>query len=256
MNHRHDGLALDAAAWDSPWRRRCVRDKAALSVGLLACAVGLPWWPGGMATGAVAAAILLGPAGVRPGLLVRALTAPLLFIAVGATSLLVTLSWSDGPVVGLVPSITPAVTVAVRGVAATLSVFVLAATTPMVDLVAALRRARVPQACVDVTSVAYRLLFVLLDSTRAVREAQTARLGYDGRRAALRSTAVLVGSVLVRSWDRAQRMEAGLAGRGGGDALRTLDPPTHRSTRFLAVSVAGPTVLVAVALWWRWRGPA
>lgn len=248
------GLALDNTAWDSPWRRRRVRDKATLSLGLLACAIALPWWPGGIATGIVALAILLGPARVAPGLLCRAMSAPLVFIAVGAASLLVTLSWSGGPVIGITPSTAPAVTVAVRGVSATLSVFVLAATTPMADLVAALGRARVPQACIDVVTVAYRLIFVLLDSTRAVREAQAARLGYDNRRAAFRSTAMLAGAVLVRSWDRAQRMEAGLAGRGSGEALRTLDPPAHGSTAFLVAAVAGPASLLAVALWW--GGPA
>lgn len=231
------GLTLDDAAWDSPWRVRCVRDKAVLALGLLACALTLPWWPGGVLTGVVALAVLLGPAAVGPRVLVRSLTAPLLFIAVGAASLLVTISWAGGPVVGLSSSFAPAVTVVVRGTAATLAVFVLAATTPMVDLVASLRRGRVPQACIDVVAVAYRMVFVLLDSARAVREAQAARLGYDGRRAALRSVAVLIGAVLVRAWDRAERLEAGLAGRGGGEALRTLDPPRKASTGFLLISL-------------------
>lgn len=243
------GLALDDAAWDSPWRRRPVRDKATLSTGLLACAVLLPWWPGGILTAFVALGVLLGPAAVPPRVLIRGLGPPLLFIALGAASLLVTLSWSGGPVVGLAPSVSPVATVAVRGVAATLAVFVLAATTPIVDLVAGLRRARLPQACLDVIAVAYRMLFVLLDSARAVRDAQTARLGYDGRRAALRSTAALAGAVLVRAWDRAERLESGLAGRGGAEALRTLDPPVVASRRFLLLSIAGVGLLAAASLW-------
>ena len=201
-----------------------MRDKAVLALGLLACALTLPWWPGGVLTGVVALAVLLGPAAVGPRVLVRSLTAPLLFIAVGAASLLVTISWAGGPVVGLSSSFAPAVTVVVRG-------------TAMVALVASLRRGRVPQACIDVVAVAYRMVFVLLDSARAVREAQAARLGYDGRRAALRSVAVLIGAVLVLAWDRAERLEAGLAGRGGGEALRTLDPPRKASTGFLLISL-------------------
>lgn len=244
------GLAIDDAAWDSPWRRRCVRDKAVVSLGLLACAVALPWWPGGVVTGVVALILLLGPAAIAPRVLARSLAAPLLFIAVGAASLLVTVSWSGGPVVGPSPSVMPAVTVTVRAVSATLAVFVLAATTPIVDLVAALRRVRVPQACLDVVAVAYRMLFVLLGSARAVREAQAARLGYDGRRVALRSTAVLAGAVLMRAWDRAERLESGLAGRGGGETLRTLDPPGHASARFLMATIAGLAALVVVAGGW------
>ncbi len=248
MSHSHHGLALDTAAWDSPWRHRAVRDKATLAFGLLTCALALPWWPGGMATGVVAAAILLGPAAVPPGVLLRGLAAPVAFIMLGALSLLVSVSWADGLVVGWAPTVSPAVAVAVRGVTATLAVFVMAATTPMVDLVAALRRARVPQACLDVTSVAYRLLFVLLESLHAVRDAQTARLGYDGRRATLRSSAALTGAVLVRAWDRAARLESGLAGRGGAESLGTLDPPTVASTRFLIVSLTGLALLAGFVL--------
>ncbi len=246
------GLALDNAAWDSSWRIRCVRDKAVLSFGLVACALVLQWWPGGVLTAVVAGGVLLGPAGLTLHTLVRSLAAPLIFIAIGAASLLVTLNWDGGPVIGLSPSASPAVVVAVRGVAATLSVFVLAATTPMVDLIGALQRARVPQALLDVTAVAYRMIFVLLDSLRSVREAQAARLGYDDRRAALRSTGILVGAVLMRAWDRAERLESGLAGRGGSDSLRTLDPPTVASSRFLALAVAGPVLLAAGSWWFAW----
>lgn len=237
------GFALDDAAWDSPWRRRCVRDKASLCAGLLLCALVLPWWPGGVATAAVALIVLLGPAKVPAGLLARIIAAPLTFIVIGAATLLITVSWSGGPVLGWAPSLTPAIVVAVRGVAATSSLFVLATTTPMVDLLASLHRARVPQTLIDVTAVAYRMVFVLLESVLAIREAQTARLGYDTRAASLRSASMLMTMVLVRAWDRAGRLEAGLAGRGGNEGLRTLDPPTVASGRFL-----GGVVLVVATL--------
>jgi cobalt/nickel transport system permease protein len=241
------GPALDDAAWDSPWRRRCVRDKAVLSVGLLGCAVLLPWWPGGVLTALIATVVLVGPAGLAPAVLGRSLLAPGAFIAVGAASLLITVSWQGGPAVGLAPSPEPALTVTVRGCAATLAVFVLAATTPAVDLISAVGRLRVPQACLDVTAVAYRMVFVLAQSVRAVRAAQVARLGYDDRRAAMGSIAALVGAVWIRAWEHAGRLEAGLAGRGGTDSLRTLDPPAVASARFLIASVMTPIAVAAAA---------
>lgn len=97
-----------------------------------------------------------------------------------------------------------AVTGLVRGLAGTLAVFVLAATTPMVDIIGGLRRARVPDPLIDVAGVTYRLLFVLLDSTRTILEAQAARLGYADRRLALRSAASLLVAILNRSWSSAQ----------------------------------------------------
>ncbi len=243
------GLALDNAAWGSAWRGRAVRDKAVLALGLLGLAVLLPVWPGAPLVGLTAVALLLGPAGVPLRLLARCMAGPLVFICIGALSVIVSVSWDGGPVVRVTEQgIAAAQSLLGHSIAGTLSLLVLATTTPMVDLIAALRRARVPDACIDVASLIYRLLFVLLDSARTITEAQQARLGYVTRRAALRSSAALTGAVLIRSWERARRLEEGLAGRGYTTSLRTLDPPLHASGRFLAVSLAGLAALAAVAL--------
>ncbi|GMA40124.1 cobalt ECF transporter T component CbiQ [Mobilicoccus caccae] len=242
------GLALDDAAWSSPWRTRRVLDKAVLSLGLLACVVTLPAWPAGVLAGLVAAAIILGPARVRARLLARCLAAPLVFVVVGAVTILVTVSWDGGPRVGLAPQMLPtAGTLLVRGTAGALAVFLLATTTPMVDLFAALRRARIPDPLIEVASLVYRLVFVLLESARAIREAQSSRLGFASRAAAYRSLSALVAAVLVRSWTRARRLEEGLAGRGYTDALPTLDPPRHGSARFVAASILTVAVVAGSA---------
>ncbi|WP_040632596.1 cobalt ECF transporter T component CbiQ [Mobilicoccus pelagius] len=237
------GLALDDAAWASPWRTRRVLDKAVLSLGLLGCAVALPPLPGGVLAGACALLLMLGPARVRPRLLLRCLAAPLVFVLVGTVSVLVTVGWDGGPTVGWAPSMLPtAGTLVVRATSGALAMFLLATTTPMVDLFAGLRRLGIPDPLVEVASLTYRMVFVLLESVRSIREAQEARLGSASRAAAMRSASTLVAGTLVRAWSRARRMEDGLAGRGYVDALPTLDPPRHASPRFLAASV----VLVAV----------
>lgn len=246
------GFALDDAAWTGPWRRRRVADKAVLSLGLLACAVALPAWPGGLAAGLAAAGVLLLGARVRPRLLARALAAPAVFILIGGATLLVSVSWDGGPRFAVTPETTAAAAaVTVRAFAGTLAVFVLATTTPMVDLLGALRRARVPDACVEVASLMYRLIFLLLESLGTIRAAQASRLGYTDRRRAMRSSAGLAGAVFLRSWERARRLEDGLAGRGYEAALRTLDPPAVASPRFVAASLAlvAAVALVGVAPW-------
>ncbi len=247
------GLALDTAAWASPWRERAVRDKTVLAGGLLACALFLPPWPGGLGAGLAAAAVMLGPGRVAPSLFVRCLLVPALFITIGAATVLVSVAWAGWgtmPQLAVTPqTVYSAQTVAVRGLAGTCAVFVLATTTPMVDLLAALRRLRIPDACIEVASLTYRLVFVLLESAHTIHQAQSARLGYANRRAALRSAASAVAAVLTSAWDRARRLEDGLAGRGYVDALPTLDPVRRSSARFVALSVAGVGLLAAVSLW-------
>ncbi|MDO5629013.1 MAG: cobalt ECF transporter T component CbiQ, partial [Mobilicoccus sp.] len=216
------GIAMDDAAWGSPWRTRRVRDKAVLSMGLLACAVLLPAWPGGVLAGVASLALMLGPARVPARLLLRCLLAPMLFIAIGALTVLLTLSWEGGPRLGIATEMLPtAGALFVRGFSGACAMFLLATTTPMIDLFSALRRARIPDPLIEVANLTYRLVFVLLESARAIRTAQEARLGFASRPAAYRSMAGLVSGVLVRSWTRARRLEDGLAGRGYVDALPT-----------------------------------
>ena len=134
-----------------------------------------------------------------------------------------------------------------HALAGSLAVLLLATTTPVSDLLPALRRARVPDAVVEVASVVYRLLFVLLGSLHTIREAQTARMGYSSVRRSYRSSGALAAAVLTRSWDRARRMQEGLAGRGMETGLRVLPEVLPSSRVFLASSVAGLAAIVATS---------
>jgi cobalt/nickel transport system permease protein len=125
-----------------------------------------------------------------------------------------------------------------RTSAASLGVLLFAFTTPMSDLLPRLVRAGVPAPVVDVALVTYRMSFLLLDSMRRIREAQAARLGHTSRAAEWRSLAGLGATAFVRAFDRAARLQDGLAGRGYDGTLRVLVPEARVSVRFTAVSVA------------------
>ncbi|MGC3993095.1 MAG: cobalt ECF transporter T component CbiQ [Propionicimonas sp.] len=248
------GLALDHAAWSSPWRSRSVRDKGLLSLGLLAAAVSLPAIPGAAAVGVVSLVLLLGPIRVGWARLGRIVVVPLVSILIGVATVAVSVSWDAGLRVRVTPVGTEAAAgLAVRAVAATLAMFTLACSTPMIDLLSALRRLRVPEPLVEIAALVYRFTFGLLESVGAIHAAQEARLGYASRTAAMRSASMGVAVLLLRSWDRARRLEDGLAARGYTDSLRTLDPPRRRSAAFLAASVAVLVALVGVTVAWEVR---
>jgi cobalt/nickel transport system permease protein len=124
----------------------------------------------------------------------------------------------------------------------------LATTTPISDLLPALRRLRVPVPVIEVASVVYRLLFVLLESLRTIREAQTMRMRYSSARRSYRSSGTLAAAVLTRSWDRARRLQEGLAGRGSETGLRVLPEVMPSSCPFLGATVLGLGVIVAASL--------
>lgn len=245
-------LPIDAAAHGSRWRHRHPLEKALLGLGLTVLAISLPPWPGAPLVAATTLVVLLGPAGVSGAALWRAFRVPLGFCVTGAVPLLFQL---DGTGAGLVPWLSPAPDGAVhagellaRSTAASLGLLLFAFTTPVSDVVPRLVRAGVPPAVVDVAMVMYRMSFLLLDAMRRVRQAQAARLGHTTRAAAWRSLAGLAATAFVRAFDRAQRLQTGLAGRGYDGTLRVLVPPTRISPRFLSATALLLAALVVLTL--------
>ncbi|QYN38390.1 cobalt ECF transporter T component CbiQ [Pseudonocardia sp. DSM 110487] len=238
---------LDEVACTGPWRHRHPGEKALLAFGLLGCAVALPPWPGALVAGTAALALLLGPAGLGARTLLRAARGPLVFVVVGALPLLFSVG---GPMlVRLDPGgVGAALALAGRATAGLLCVLLFAATTPLADTLPRLARLGVPPAVVDVAGLVYRLLFLLLDRIAAVRAAQAGRLGFRSFRTAFRSVAGQAGAVFVSAFDRARRMEQGLALRGDPGSLRVQLPPQRLSRRFLAATGVLLAAVVTLSL--------
>ncbi|CAL9392586.1 cobalt ECF transporter T component CbiQ [Streptomyces sp. enrichment culture] len=241
-------LPIDAAAHSSRWRRRHPVDKAVLGLGLTVLAISLPPWPGAALVLATALALLLGPARVPGRRLWRAYRVPLAFCVTGALPLLVQVGGSGGFLSPAAHGPQRAAEVLLRTSAASLGVLLFAFTTPVSDLLPRLVRAGVPAPLVDVALVTYRMSFLLLDAVRRVRQAQAARLGHTTRAAAWRSLGGLGATAFVRSFDRAARLQAGLAGRGYDGTLRVLVPEVRVSVPFTAASLALLAALAALAL--------
>lgn len=243
--------ALDVAAWSSRWRHRSPGDKVLLGLGLICCALLLPVWPASPLVTLVAAVLVMGPAGVSVRSLVLAARAPLAFTILGAVGIAIT--WRTAPGGGIRPTVTgsslaAATETAAHAIAGTSAMLLVAATTPMSDLLEWARRRGMPDALIDVAGLIYRLLFVLLRASRQIHAAQTARLGYATRRAALRSAALLTAAILTRAWDRARRLDDGLVGRGFEGPLPVIDDARPSSVRFLAASCLLLAAVAAVSL--------
>ncbi|CAM5646254.1 cobalt ECF transporter T component CbiQ [Streptomyces fumanus] len=239
-------LPIDAAAHGSRWRHRHPVDKAVLGLGLTLLAISLPAWPGAALVLLAALTVLLGPAGVPGRKLWRAARVPLGFCVTGALPLLVRVGGPGGGVGLADGGAVRAGELLLRSSAASLGVLLFAFTTPLSDLLPRLVRAGVPAPVVDVALVTYRMSFLLLDSVRRVRASQAARLGLTTRAAAWRSLGGLGATAFVRAFDRAARLQAGLAGRGYDGTLRVLVPEARVSVRFTAASLALLCALAAL----------
>lgn len=252
--------ALDDAAWSSPWRRIRVGEKVAVSGALLLTALLTPAWPGCVAVACLAVAFTCGWARIPARVLVMAFTPPLVFLMVGGLSVMVVIGGTPSPDAAVLgPAWVDAVSMErglsafAHGVAGTLSLLMLATTTPMSDLLAWLQRRGVPAPLVDVAALMYRLLWVLLATALAIHEAQVARLGDAPRgpgrlQRRLRLAADAMGSTLIRAWHRSARLQAGLEGRGYTDDLRTITTTRVASPRFVAVGAFAVAAVWAAVL--------
>lgn len=255
-------IALDDAAWASPWRRIRVGEKLALSMGLVLTALIAPPWPAAPLVALAVVVLTLGPARIPARVLGIGFAAPLAFIAIGSVSVAVQIGatpadawWRFGPLSLGAQSATNAVNLFGRSAAGTLAILLLATTTPMVDLLGWLRRRGLPGALVEIASLIYRLLFVLGDVAVNMHAAQVARLGDApggrGRLARRWDTAAnSMGTLLVRAWTRAARLTDGLAARGIDGDLILLDDHRPAAPGFLIGSATAIAAIWLVTVTW------
>ncbi|WP_407919321.1 cobalt ECF transporter T component CbiQ [Devriesea agamarum] len=225
------------------------------SFGLVIVTISVPVWPGTLIVFIVATCSAVLIAKVPWKLYARMVAAPAAFVAISVLTVGISIGappdmpklWSWGWLSMTHQGLAMAGTLAGRGFSAMAALILFAATTPMTDVLTFLQRLRVPAPLIDIASLTYRLLFVLAEVTGRVREAQEQRLGYVGFRRSFHSLGLLLSSVLLRSWERAQRLEAGLACRGYDGELKVLTSPSPVSWRFVVGSVIVLGLVIAAA---------
>lgn len=78
----------------------------------------------------------------------------------------------------------------------------LSLTTPVNYLLGGASWFRISKIWVEIAMITYRYIFVLLDNSVTIRDAQKVRLGYKGVRRSIRSLAELGGTLFIRAYDQ------------------------------------------------------
>ena len=95
-----------------------------------------------------------------------------------------------------------------------LCVTLLSATTRFTELLAVLRRLRIPSLFITTLALAYRYLFVLSDEAERMNRARRSRSFGGKRRAEWRTVASIAAHLFTRSTMRAERIYAAMCARG------------------------------------------
>jgi len=227
--------AIDRAAHLNRWRQKPLAEKALLALGMLILALVLPPGPGAPLIAVVMTAATLLGARVPPRLWLSFMAAPMGFLAVGVISLVLRV---DAHGIGVAPGgFHAAATLAARSIAGMTCLLFLALTTPTTDLIAGLRRIGVSAEITEVALLIYRFVFMLADAALQMEVAQAARLGHATARLRLRSLGLLIANLLPRAFDRARRLEVGLAARGWRGDMSVLSDRPAPTAQGLALVV-------------------
>lgn len=98
----------------------------------------------------------------------------------------------------------------------------LSMTTPVNKLLNAARWFKVPNTWVEIAMLSYRYSFVLLEDAITIRNAQKARLGYSSLARSLRSFGELMGSTVIRTYDRSIAVYESMVLRGYSGTMQNV----------------------------------
>jgi len=137
----------------------------------------------------------------------------------------------------------------------------LVASTPFSDLLWGLRALHVPATLVAIVSFAYRYLFVLSDEALRLMQARSARSAVvEGRRGGGsllwrgKVTGRMVGSLMLRSMERSERIYNAMIARGYQGQMRILKAPRMGRNDYLALFFS-MAMFSAIVLFSRGVGP-
>ena len=245
-------MLIEQSAYANRWRRVSPSAKGLFALcGLAAAfAAATPAVAAGVAALLVAVTVL--GAGVAPGWLARVAAPAFAFLLIGSLSLLVSpgfdvagegfrLHWlPEGPM--------PVLRLVARSAAALAALLFLVMTTPLIDLIALMRRLKVPEVLLELMVVCYRMLFVFSEALRDTLTAQSARLGYAAPRLALRSLGQLTAGLTMQVWSRARDLHVAAQSRNNDGLLRFLEPSFAKAGRDLSVAAIAGAALILVTV--------
>lgn len=178
-------------------------------------------------------------------LFLKLLTIPLTFLIIGI--LTITINYSINPdnfiisinifggFIGVSKlGIYKALVLFFKVLASVCCLYFLSLSTPMVDILAVLEKLKVPSIMIEMMSLIYRFIFILLETVDTMFIAQNSRLGYSNIKSSYKSLGALISSLFIRSFKRANDMYTSLESRGyDGELNVILDEYTNDKTIYI-----------------------
>lgn len=135
-----------------------------------------------------------------------------------------------------------------RSMALVSCLYFISLTTPILDLIAILKKMKVPSVFIDLMLLIYRYLFVLTSTANNIYISQDSRLGYSSLRRSINSLGRLISGLFIKSCSDAQKLYLALSSRGYDGDLNVLEQSYSVSCRNILMIIATDFALLFIAL--------
>ena len=245
-------MLIEHCAYTNRWRFVSPAAKAMFCLGGFVAAFTASQATAAALVAALIVVVTLAGAGIPLASYLRIALPPLGFLLLGCLSLAYSLDMNSTngklAIHWLVDGWSPLGQLAARSLGALTALLFLALTTPMLDLIALLRRLKVPEVLLEIMVLCYRMLFVFSEALHNTQTAQAARLGYATPGLALRSLGSLTANLTLQIWQRSRDLQLAAQSRNNDGALRFLEPEYVSSRRDLWIAALGGAALIACAM--------
>lgn len=198
-------------------------------------------------------------AGIPCRVYIKLMSLPFSFLALGVAAIAISVSRYSGSLYGItIGSVTIGVTA--RDVGTALNVFCkslgavsclyfLSLTTPMVETISVLKKTRIPAVFIELMSLIYRFIFVVMETASKIYVAQSSRWGYASFKTSYHSLGQLLSTVFIKSYHRSQMLHTALMSRCYNGELNVVEPKYSASVRNVVIIIVVEIFLLAVALY-------
>ncbi|WP_066638324.1 cobalt ECF transporter T component CbiQ [Desulfolucanica intricata] len=199
-------------------------------------------------------------AGIPCRVYVKYMSVPLFFLLVGVATIAVVVSKESyaslfgftigGFKVGVTSqSIRAAVSTLSKSLGAVSCLYFLSLTTPMTDVIYIFRKMKVPALFIELMTLIYRFIFVLMETAEKIYTAQSSRLGYSSVKISFCSLGKLASNLFMKSFYRSQLLFQALSARCYTGGLNVVEPQYVFSYTNLLLIVVLELALVALTLY-------
>jgi cobalt/nickel transport system permease protein len=117
--------------------------------------------------------------------------------------------------------------------------YYLSLTTPFVSILNTLAKWKIPLLFIELMSLMYRFIFILLETCHHMLIAQKVRLGYSTYQTSLRSFSKLFATLFIHAFKRATLLYTALEARGYDGELKFIEEPVKQTSSHYLFSCLG-----------------